>query len=65
MMNLRDYRPLPTTYNKAMYIITIHYFPKCEQAEYKQSVASGYAGYAGAYGLGQIGGPPSRGRSFN
>ncbi len=33
MMNLRDYRPLPTTYNKAMYIITIHCFPKREQAE--------------------------------
>ncbi len=28
-------------------------------------VASGYTGYVGAYGPGQLGGPPSRGENFN
>ncbi len=30
-----------------------------------RGVASGYAGYAGAYGPGQIGGPQSPGGTFN
>ncbi len=36
-----------------------------EHVNESRGIASVYAGYAGAYGHGQIGVPPSRGGTFN
>ncbi len=53
-----------TCLNKTLHLISKHPKGLCGKED-KVKLKGVASGYAGAYGPGQIGGPPSRGGTFN